>query len=212
MMGMYTNTRTMGFAPVIAAAAAASGPAAPIIIAVAAGIGLILKFVHFGPDPRKRPDTVVVEAAEQGFNRVWYAVSGEDLGGALRDDIQPGDFGKMGVSLTNGGAPSAYDAGQYATPYGPTGNPNVDIDAAIQSAQNTLGEAISMLQRSESVANIQAAFAPLMARLNEVKRQRQLAVAQPGSVESAVASLFGGGGSSWLPWAAAGVVGYLAFS
>src|SRR5258706_14890597 len=116
MMGAFYNPRTgMGFAPVIAAADA-SGAAAPIVLAVAAGIGLILKFANFGPDPNKRPDTAVVEAAEQGFNRVWYAVSGEDLGGVFRDDIAPGYFGAAGVSLTNGGMPSAYDNGNYGTP------------------------------------------------------------------------------------------------
>ncbi len=185
MMGMIVQREPgLGYTPAIAAIPA-SGPAAPIVAmvlgAVSLGVGLF-KLFHKS-DPRKVPDTIVVENAQRSFNAIWETVSGEHF-----------------AELFNGGRPSLSETDPDAMQWGRTGNPQVDIGAALAAADATYRDAVAHLLRQESVANIDGNYGPLLARLNAVKNAR---AADPAWAAANLGSTLGL--PTWALVAAAGV-------
>jgi len=180
MMGFVVQRESgLGFAPAIAALIPASGPAAPIVGAIVGAVMLgvsIYKFFSRG-DPRKVPDTQVVEAAQRSFNEIWFAVSGERFTSLFAPEGS--------LSETN----------PDALPYGRTGNPDIDIDAALAAADATYRDAVAHLMRPESVENINGNYGPLLARLQAVKNAR--AGAGPLGALSKL--------PAWAPWALGGL-------
>lgn len=151
---MVVHTKPLGFLPAIVPAAAASGPLAPIIRGVAAGIGGLLKLfgIGFGPDPRKVPDTKAVEAANRAYEEIWYQVTG------LRPQETSDPYEEI---------PAARLA------YGPGGNPEIDIRAAIGALDQVYQQTRAVLLRSESVENLDTwGYPQWRQRLEAVARAR----------------------------------------
>lgn len=85
-------------------------------------------FGGIGPDPRKVPDTQMVEKGQRVLNDLWYKVSGEQLP-------------LFGIT--------AYPN----VPYGAAGNPNVNIDEIIMQGNAIIQEVYNAMQRPESRQN-----------------------------------------------------------
>lgn len=171
-------------------AAPFTGPAAPFVAAA----GIVGKVFGFGPSPWNVPDTIVTEQVQIEANKIWNVISGENL----PTQCDPGRCGKQKVFIF---AASAYPN----IPFGPRGNPAIDVDEAISAVQNLMAQGLAQLHRKESKKNpvFTNGASGLVARLEEMKRARLEATTR-GS-ETATTTTPG----SLLPWALVGGAIYL---
>ena len=199
MMGQLVDTgygvrqsRTLGFTPVIAAAAAASGPAAPLVLAASALVSLapllIKMFKKYDPD--KLNDTGITEAFRIGANGLWNELTGDNL----PVNCDPGQCGKQHVAI--------FTASRWPdVPY-PAGRPGANIDQYIAAVANTIADARSRLIRPQSAAGFQENADYFMTLLHQVKERQ----AQEAPLATAFAAP--GGLMSLLPWLIGGYAVY----
>lgn len=204
MMGVAVprRTRRLGAgSPVVQAAGSTllqispmTGPAYPFVAAAGLALEVVGAFFGGGCGNKCKVDTANTEAAQIGFNSVWYIVSGEDLGGVTGAQgcvCTPGQCGKQHCAIF---APqgSAYPN----VPGGALGDPNVDIDAAIAQTTQIYQAGRAKLVRSESFADYDNNYQAALGRLNAVKAARVAdAAANPLSAQNLLSSATSGASS-----------------
>lgn len=202
MMGVAVARRTRGMgagSPVVQAAGSTmlsispmTGPAAPFVAAAGVIINLVGDFFGGGCGRSCTQDTANTEAAQIGYNSVWYIVSGEDLGGvtgAAGCTCTPGQCGKQHCAIFDPQG-SAYPD----VPGGALGYSSVDIDAAIAQLIQIYQAGRAKLVRSESFADYDANYQGALAKLQQVKAARDAAgvsSAGSGTLSSMVSSVGG---------------------
>ena len=193
-MGVTGKQATQSAASTAAMIAPATGPAAPFVLA-AAGIVSLFSAIFGGSDPRKVPDTQAVESAQIALNQLWYQVSGEKLNG-IEHAVVPGESGRSGIPI--------FTTSKYPNvPYGPAGNPDVNIDQAIANARAIVQEAASRMQRKESLKNsfFTTNGSGRIALLEQVKAARDAAAKSSvlgGASKSSVGLLALAGAAAYL--------------
>ena len=188
MMGQLANVAYgqrlgVGFTPVVAAAAPATGPLAPIVLAVAAVLPLFSKLLNFGYNPRKLADTAITEAVKQSLNILWYNLTGEAING-VHQQAEPGQYGEASIALFAG---SNYPNVPY-----PAGAPGRDARAVIQEAQQIIAQGRANLVRQESYEGYDF-NAQYMLGLMEQVAQRQAEASPLASFTSLFDTSFGEG-------------------
>jgi hypothetical protein len=199
-------TPQLGFTVVAAAPViAASGPAAPIVAAVVGIASLIMglvKLFKFHGDPRDPLDAGAVEAGTVACYNIWYLVSGEALAGA----------GFPENNVKNPATWSLRSSAYPNVPKGPRGDPNADIDQAIQGVQDVVAQVQSQLVDPNSEhykKSLQNPFftnggAGVIPLLEKVKAAREAAAVAPtGTLPASQTTA-----ASLLPLAAGGLLLY----
>lgn len=136
----------------IATLAPAAGPAAPIVLAVAALVSLSGSIIGLfnGCGQSCDHDTIIVEKFEAACHVLWYALTGEVLPGipGLSATTIPGQYGAQGINLFQNSA--------YPNVPWPLGNaPGApSISQAIAALNATYQDANSQLVRQQSVPNL----------------------------------------------------------
>ena len=170
----------------------------PISKAILGIVAAITSLFSFGYNPQKLNDTAVTENVQIALHKIWYQLTGEDLG----MNCTPGQCGAQHVAI--------FTTSQYPNvPDGPSGNPAADINVVIQSAQQIIGQGRGALVRSQSVADYDANTNYMLGLFNDVASARAadpLYQAGAGGVVTDVQNAFAqlGAGGSLLPWLAIG--------
>lgn len=150
VVSIDNSSPALGFAPVVAAAIPASGPAAPIVATIAglAQLGLTLYHLFSKYDPRKLHDTAMVENFAASFHSLWYSITGEELPGipGVTATAQPGQYGAEHIDL--------FRASAYPNVPMPAGNRQIDVQGAQQALAATFQDFARQMQRPESVPNL----------------------------------------------------------
>jgi len=201
MMGQVANSAVwlrspqgMGFAPAVAAVAPAAGPLAPIILAVAAVLPLLTKYLNFGYNPRKLNDTAITEAVKGSLNVLWYNLTGEALNGVHRT-AEPGQYGAQHIALFTGS--------QYPNVPYPAGPADAGlIQQVIAQAQQIIAQGRSNLVRQESYQGYDFNANYMLGLMQQVADAR----ARENPLAEFIPS--GAGIMSWLPWLIGGYAVY----